>query len=324
MRAARDNAIIIALILFLFGLAATFQSTFISRNTGLALTICSYSAGGTLLIIFVRRLIKRPRKYWGVILAAGHSVRWNASIAQPQSVFYWENVKRVQEKLLSQGMASLEGKIIRAPTKNEISEHKALTKIAGEELICRTLRLFRGRQINAVYPVLSSKSEPIRNHIDGLKIYERYHGMPEWDSILPGEDFGETTHSAVLGLGRVHEDMDDNEYVIMAYSDIIWERRLLDSLMSAKGDIVVLVDRKWEDFNYPPNRIWHDKFHAELVSIPKRHSCGIEKAGEAAHRFCNIKAWDTDFLSRQLQWEEIEGLSRPKEIVVYLNYQRTE
>ena len=194
---------------------------------------------------------KRPKKHLGVILAAGQSTRWNASIREPESEFYWENVRRVQQNLLDRGMASLRDDIIRGPTPNEITsigEHKALIKVDGDELIYRTIRLFGERQIDTVYPVLGKKSEPIKDYLHSireLKLERLWAHMPKWRETLPTVDSGGTTYSAVIGLVEAHKAMHDDDYVIMAYSDIIWELRLLDSLMSTQGDIVVLADGRW-------------------------------------------------------------------------------
>lgn len=108
--------------------------------------------------------------------------------------------------------------------------------------------------------------------------------------ILYGGRSGNRELAATLHEG--FQEIDFNGDIIVSYSDIVWGRELLVSLLNEKhGDIVFLVDPYWRNRNYPIRRIWHDEIYAELVFGTNGM---IKRIGEVINRFEDIPDWGKD------------------------------
>jgi len=92
----------------------------------------------------------------------------------------------------------------------------------------------------------------------------------------------------------VHSNVTFGGDVILSYSDIAYNAKLLQKLIKEKkGDIIIAVDRNWEA-NYEDKRdFWHDKLNAELVF---GNGTEISRIGEV------VKSYNRDCLPTKVLW----------------------
>lgn len=259
-----------------------------------------------------------------VILAAGSSIRWQASIDPKRigsserraeySYLYWEDVteklrpyvgseqtapNKTREEILKEALG------IDPPEKDSTPSHKGLAQLYHliPLIYIQFIRYFV-EQIEDIYVVISQDS-PAQEEMDAhINLWNKGCKSPvEPVRIQPGHQL---VYSAFEGLRELlrkkHEKHEGYGYAVVSFSDIVWGKKLLGRLLRENGDIVVVVDERWED-NYRRERIWHDMRWAEVVCGKKGE---MSKVGELLHRFVLGKDLEQslgdDDLSRRFRW----------------------
>ncbi len=238
-------------------------------------------------------------KYWqkktrttGLILAAGDSKRWSASIkkvAELSEPFYqsisYENVNKSLVKL------DPPETVLTSPP-NNVSLHKTLAVLDNCNLIERAFIKYQQCGIRDLRIVIS-------NETDNQARKEIQEYVTRWNSTHRDQDEQirpeyasprlEVTYSAFAGLHVIDHAGD----TIVSYSDIVYHQQLLEELINKKGaDIVVVVDTDWTN-NYPrKRRAWHDELFAELAFWEGENK-KIKIIGEIVRRYNgeNIEEW---------------------------------
>ncbi len=211
----------------------------------------------------------------GIILAAGESFRWRASISKRHDVgnhnYYWDTLNSILKE---------EHKLKKPPLKTGL--HKSLAPVNDSEVIYRSIRSLKEHGINDITVNISKGSRIIEQYIKKINASNPIN-IPRIQIYEPYlQKTGQVAQSAYQALLKQYNESTSTETFILCYSDIIWERRLLDELLRYKeADIAILVDESWQD-NYPPERIWHNKLNAEIIF----HTQGeIMMVGEAINRY---------------------------------------
>jgi len=141
---------------------------------------------------------------------------------------------------------------------------KCLIDFSGKTLLDRTVKTFKNCGVNDIVLVTGYKSEKInRADLD----------------LVKNERYSET--GIMHSLSCAKEKFD--ETVIVSYSDIIFEKSVLEKLLKSKDDISAIVDKKWK-------RYWELRFDeplsdAESLLIDKKNF--ITNIGET-----NLKSFD--------------------------------
>lgn len=113
--------------------------------------------------------------------------------------------------------------------KYTIDAPKGLLQIGGKSLLEIQIGCFRNAGITDISIVRGYKGEKIK--LPGVKYYSN-------------DDYEST--NMVVSLMKAAAEFDDT--IIISYSDIIFEQTLLDTLLQAEGDAVVLVDGNWKKY----------------------------------------------------------------------------
>ena len=216
-----------------------------------------------------------------LVLAAGKSGRWQASIRDSgineyYSNLYWQNVNK---NLIVQDLPVLDS----PPTDPGL--HKSCACLDTIPIIHYAFLSYLHCGIKDLLAVVSSESHAQEQILRYIKLWNTRNHMRIDHELVTGES--ETAYSAFVGLKNFSNVEGD---IIVSYSDIVWENRLLKSLLNQQGDVVILVDTSWRK-NYPSRRIWHDELYAELVFGRDGH---IDKIGEIVNRFENIPEWTSN------------------------------
>ncbi len=227
-----------------------------------------------------------------IILAAGLSTRWQASIKKDSTnpyflSLFWEKINdRIRAFNREPNQTVRLDEITKGPNKENPIWHKSCAQLRDIKLIQYLIDSFMKCGIDEWVFVVTHNSkrkaqeDQIRSFIAEAKM--RYNSAKIVTVPISGEF--QLAHSVFRGLKNVYANGKDYQgNVVVAYSDIVWEQRLLQDLLGENdGDVVMLADSKWQDRNYPPRRIWHDKLYAEVVFL--NQSDRIEKIGEAINR----------------------------------------
>lgn len=115
---------------------------------------------------------------------------------------------------------------------------KCLTELGGMALIERQLETLRGAGISDINIVTGYRAD--RLQLPGTKQIEN----PDW-----------ATTNMVESLFAAEKHFDDD--FIVAYSDIIYEPRVIQALIKSTSDISVVVDRQWRSY-------WEHRFDDPL------------------------------------------------------------
>lgn len=106
---------------------------------------------------------------------------------------------------------------------------KGMLSFAGKTLIERQIETYRAAGIQKIIIVRGFAAEKIA-----------YEGI----TYYTNEKFAET--NMVESLLTAQQEFDDD--IIVSYSDILFEKRLLDAMMTERADFAVAVDDSWEDY----------------------------------------------------------------------------
>lgn len=233
----------------------------------LILMFFGISCGIIVGILRITKTSKAKTNVKAVILAAGKSKRWTDGFEdRPENFYFWGNLG-LNDPGTDQG------------------SHKALAKVNGNTLVEWAITKFQrnGFRYEDINVVVSNSTKPQR---EIAKYLEKLNALsPDKVPLWPIDNkTSEIAYSTYFGLAKIPRNYRGD--VVVAYSDIVWEDRLLIKLLEHKeGDIVILVDEAWL-INYPPERTWHDTLCAEVVF--EGDDGQIERIGEAVHRFEGI------------------------------------
>lgn len=231
----------------------------------------------------------RNRK--ALILAAGQSIRWQASIKlnndPTYKSIYWECINNRLESMNNNREEPLE--LLEKPTDRDFVLHKSLVSLDNFPIIHSAFYKYKKYEIINISVVVSKES---------LAQEEIYKNIDKWKSLyslrinpVEIEGVSDTASSVYEGLKNIPRDDD----VIISYSDIYWDDEILEQLINQKdGDVVVLVDKNWRQRNYPPRRVWHDELNAELVFGMEGKEDKINRVGEVIKRYENIQDYRSD------------------------------
>ena len=122
---------------------------------------------------------------------------------------------------------------------------KPLLKINGKPLIQYQIDLFKKNNIDEIYVIVGSHSEQF--NIDTKIIKDIEH--------IEHNIFG----SLFVASDKINND------VLISYTDIIYEEKILNQILNSKSDIGIAVDLDWRK-NYN-NRTMHPTSEAENVII---------------------------------------------------------
>lgn len=125
---------------------------------------------------------------------------------------------------------------------------KGMLVFAGKTLIERQIEAYREAGVEKIIIVRGFAADKIA--YDGVIYYTN-------------EDYAET--NMVESLLKAREEFDDD--VIVSYSDIVFEKRLLDGLMAEPSDFALAVDDAWQE--YWEKRYGTIDFDTESLSIGK-------------------------------------------------------
>lgn len=106
---------------------------------------------------------------------------------------------------------------------------KGLLKVSGKTILDIQIENYRRIGIDDISIVKGYNGEKI--NIDGVKYY--------WN-----RDFDNT--NMVVSLMKATPEFDDD--IIVSYADILFEPKLLNQIIEAKGNVTVLVDDNWEKY----------------------------------------------------------------------------
>ena len=123
---------------------------------------------------------------------------------------------------------------------------KGMLSFMGKTIIERQIELYRACGINDIIVVTGFASDKIS--YEGVKYYHN-------------DKFAET--NMVESLMTAKADFDDD--IIVSYSDILFEKRLLEKMMNCAADYGCAVDDEWQD--YWAKRYGKVDFDTESLSI---------------------------------------------------------
>ncbi len=123
---------------------------------------------------------------------------------------------------------------------------KGMLMFSGKTLIERQIEAYRESGIEKIIIVRGFAADKIA--YDGVIYYTN-------------EDYAET--NMVESLFAAREEFDDD--VIVSYSDIVFEKRLLEGMMAESADFAVAVDDAWQE--YWKKRYGTVEFDTESLSI---------------------------------------------------------
>lgn len=123
---------------------------------------------------------------------------------------------------------------------------KGMLMFAGKTLIARQIELYRKAGIKKIIVVRGFAAEKIA-----------YDGI----SYFTNEAYAET--NMVESFLAARKEFDDD--VIVSYSDIVFEKRLLEGMMAESSDFAVAVDEAWQE--YWRKRYGTVDFDTESLSI---------------------------------------------------------
>lgn len=126
---------------------------------------------------------------------------------------------------------------------------KGMLSFMGKTLIERQIEMYRACNIEDIIIVKGFASEKIS-----------YAGIKYYTNI----DYENT--NMVESLMTAKQEFDDD--VIVSYSDILFEKRMLEGMIKSQGDFCVAVDKDWKD--YWKKRYGKVDFDTESLSLDRR------------------------------------------------------
>ena len=190
-------------------------------------------------------------------------------------------------------LAAGEGKRLRPLTK-EIP--KCMVKLFGKSILERQIGVFQKAKIEQIIVVNGYKKEKII-----IPNIQQYHNL----------DYNSTNMLETLFC--VEKEFE--ECIIISYGDIIFEDKVLKSLLESNEDISVIIDKKWEKY-------WHARMDEPINDVEslKTNSDGfITNIGEPVKKLEEIEGQYIGLMKFQN-----EGISRMKEFYKKMKKQSEE
>lgn len=129
---------------------------------------------------------------------------------------------------------------------------KCMLSINGKPIIQNTIELFRKNGISDISVIRGYKKEKI--NFPDITYFENNNF---WNNNI--------LHSLMFARQKLEESIEEEEDVVITYSDIMFEDNVLKCLLNSKKDIVSIVDTEWMD--YYEGRTDHPVQEAEKVII---------------------------------------------------------
>lgn len=154
---------------------------------------------------------------------------------------------------------------------------KCMLKINGKPIIQNTIDLFRNNGIEDISIIRGYKKEKI--NFPNITYFEN---SDFWNNNI--------LHSLMFAREKLEESVKTNEEVVISYSDIWYDDRVVKKLLESNHDIAAIVDTNWQD--YYDGRTEHPISEAEnvilgndeeIIKIGKHiftHNTAKEKQGE--------------------------------------------
>ena len=154
---------------------------------------------------------------------------------------------------------------------NEVGKPKCLLKINNQSIILNLLKNLKGLNFRKINIVVGFKSNLIKKELNKIKkinfIYNRYYRSREM------------LYSLILALKKIDDD------IIFSYTDIIYDRSIIERLVSKKNNIYLPILKNWKD-------IWIKrkkkiKLDAEDLQIDKYGN--LKAIGKKIKNISNVK-----------------------------------
>ena len=154
---------------------------------------------------------------------------------------------------------------------NKIKKPKCLLEINGKTLIEKIIFDIRGLSASKIYIVLGFKANMIKKRIRNFSNI-KFIINQEYNSK-------DMLHSFILGLKRVNDD------IVFSYTDIIFEKKLLKSIISKKNNIYLPVLKNWK-------QVWRQRkknFYKDAEDLKIDKSNFLLKIGDKIKKNSNVK-----------------------------------
>ena len=116
---------------------------------------------------------------------------------------------------------------------NEVGKPKCLLKVNNQSIILNLLKNLKGLNFRKINIVVGFKSNLIKKELNKIKkinfIYNRYYRSREM------------LYSLILALKKIDDD------IIFSYTDIIYDRSIIERLVSKKNNIYLPILKNWKD-----------------------------------------------------------------------------
>jgi L-glutamine-phosphate cytidylyltransferase len=133
---------------------------------------------------------------------------------------------------------------------------KGLLDINGKTILKRQIDLLKNKKIQEIIIIIGPHKEQFK-----------------FDKVKYVEDIEFEKHDVLLSLMAAKNEI--NEEVIIIYSDILFDEKILDEVINSKSDIGIATDLNWEQ-KYE-NRTEHPKEQADNVIIEQNKIIKIKK-----------------------------------------------
>lgn len=147
---------------------------------------------------------------------------------------------------------------------------KCLTELGGQTLIGRQLQTLRKSDIEDITIVCGYRAEMLRLNGTAQVINHAWESTNMVESLFTAE----------------HEFGDD---LIVAYSDIIYETRILQALLDSGSDISVIVDRNWRAY-------WEFRFRDPLADAESLRMTQAGTITEVGNKVTNIEEIEAQYI----------------------------
>ena len=129
---------------------------------------------------------------------------------------------------------------------------KCMLKINGKPIIQNTIELFRNNHIKDISIIRGYKKEKI--NFCNMTYFEN---TDFWNNNI--------LHSLMFARYKLEEALKTNEEVVVSYSDIWYNDKVIKKLLQDKHDITAIIDADWQD--YYDGRTEHPISEAENVIL---------------------------------------------------------
>ena len=133
---------------------------------------------------------------------------------------------------------------------------KGLLDVNGKTILKRQINLLKNKKIQEIIIIIGPHKEQFK-----------------FDDVKYVEDKEHEKHDVLLSLMAAKNEI--NEEVIIIYSDILFDEKILDQVINSKSDIGIATDLNWEQ-KYE-NRTDHPKEQADNVIIEQNKIIKIKK-----------------------------------------------